>query len=118
MKKLLFAVFATVLFFGSSNISYGYESLFNPSSSMVFENEKNSNFLFENSKQENSNEFWLNSRLAWLDSAGESCSLRDQYGECSVTCDGNKKAVCKPGYYTGMVGFGGVKYYPPKCYCQ
>lgn len=106
MKSLLVVAFFV---FSLITLSYGNEQIPRKTSLMPAENKSQAEDIdFLSSK----NLFLLRGM------PGESCSITDQYGCCSVSCDGKKKAICKPGYTSGTLGFGdGVKIHPPQCFC-
>jgi hypothetical protein len=106
MKSL---AFVAVLAFSLFGPSYGHKKYEGETSPVSVEREaqvEDINFLAIESS------LWLGEMPA------ESCNITDQYGSCSVTCSGKKKARCVPGYElrTGPLGTKKVKI-PPRCYC-
>lgn len=113
MKNLIFAVVFTFCLF---SISYAQQNTTWKNALLVTENDFQAveNHFF----QVTENGFWVEENSLWMsNSLGESCSVSNGYGSCSVTCEGKKKAHCIAGYIK-WVGQYRREIIPPKCYCS
>ena len=115
MKRTIFVV---VFIFCLLTVSYGYEKFPQHANSILITRD----FQMKEFNLMEAFDFWTNTNSFWFtETATESCSIKDNYGSCSVSCD-KGKAMCRPGYRVVEERniYGGVARYtdhPPSCYC-